>query len=112
MNLVKEKQGGLVPPGLKSWPFKLIKHFADTTCIDSDDIAEIIFQKVDFEKKNEQTTKSMQNYPVGKALDEVTWKNADLEWSCLQSSVGHVCLDVPSSVKQRNARGLQRQVGL
>ena len=28
MNLVKEKQGGLVPPGLKRWPFK---HFADTT---------------------------------------------------------------------------------
>ena len=25
------KQGGLVPPGLKRWPFKLIKHFADTT---------------------------------------------------------------------------------
>ena len=54
----------------------------------------------------------MQNYPVGKALDEVTCKNADLEWSCLQPSVGHVCLDAPSSVKQRNARGLQRQVGL
>ena len=33
MNLVKEKQGGLVPPGLKRWPFKLIKHFADTTRI-------------------------------------------------------------------------------
>ena len=31
MNLVKEKQGGLVPPGLKRWPFKLIKHFTDTT---------------------------------------------------------------------------------
>ena len=30
MNLVKEKQGGLVPPGLKRWPFKLIKHFAGT----------------------------------------------------------------------------------
>ena len=30
MNLVKEKQRGLVPPGLKRWPFKLIKHFADT----------------------------------------------------------------------------------
>ena len=30
MNLVKEKQGGLVPPGLKRWPSKLIKHFADT----------------------------------------------------------------------------------
>ena len=24
MNLVKEKQGGLVPPGLKRWPFKLV----------------------------------------------------------------------------------------
>ena len=33
MNLVKEKQGGLVPPGLKRWPFKLIKHFAGTTCV-------------------------------------------------------------------------------
>ena len=31
MNLVKEKQGGLVPTGLKRWPFKLIKHFADAT---------------------------------------------------------------------------------
>ena len=31
MNLMKEKQGGLVPPGLKRWPFKLIKHFVDTT---------------------------------------------------------------------------------
>ena len=30
-NLVKEKQGGLVPPGLKRWPFKVLKHFADTT---------------------------------------------------------------------------------
>ena len=33
MNLVKEKQGGLVPPGLKRWPFKFIKHFTDTTCV-------------------------------------------------------------------------------
>ena len=31
MNLVKEKQGGLVPSGLKRLPFKLIKHFSDTT---------------------------------------------------------------------------------
>ena len=31
MNLVKEKQGGLVPTGLKRWPFKFIKHFADAT---------------------------------------------------------------------------------
>ena len=31
VNLVKEKQGGLVPPGLKRWPFKLIKHYADTS---------------------------------------------------------------------------------
>ena len=29
--IVKDKQGGLVPLGLKRWPFKLIKHFADTT---------------------------------------------------------------------------------
>ena len=33
MNLVKEKQEGLVPLGLKRRPFKLIKHFADTTCV-------------------------------------------------------------------------------
>ena len=31
MNLMKEKQGGLVPPGLKRGPFKLIQHFANTT---------------------------------------------------------------------------------
>ena len=31
MNLVKETHGGFVPLGLKRWPFKLIKHFADTT---------------------------------------------------------------------------------
>ena len=31
MSLVKEKQGGLVLPGLKRWPFKLTKHFATTT---------------------------------------------------------------------------------
>ena len=28
---MKEKQGGLIPIGLKRWPFKLIKHFANTT---------------------------------------------------------------------------------
>ena len=31
MNLVKEKQGGLVPTGLKRWPIKLIKNFVDAT---------------------------------------------------------------------------------
>ena len=31
MNLVKEKQGELVPPGLKRLSFKLITHFADAT---------------------------------------------------------------------------------
>ena len=31
MNLVKERQGGLVSLGLKRWPFKFIKHFAYTT---------------------------------------------------------------------------------
>ena len=31
MNLVKEKQGGLVPPGLKRRPFQLVQHFAHTT---------------------------------------------------------------------------------
>ena len=31
INLVKEKQGGLIPPGLKRWPFQLFQHFADTT---------------------------------------------------------------------------------
>ena len=33
LNLVKEKQGGLVPTGLKRWPLKLFKHFADATCV-------------------------------------------------------------------------------
>ena len=33
MNLMKEKQGGLIPTGLKRWPFKLIEHFADTTYV-------------------------------------------------------------------------------
>ena len=36
MNLVKEKQGGLVPTGLKRWPFKLIKHFADATGVSNE----------------------------------------------------------------------------
>ena len=31
MNLMKEKQEGIIPMGLKGWPFKLIEHFADTT---------------------------------------------------------------------------------
>ena len=31
MDLVNEKQGGLVPTGLKRWPIKLIEHFADAT---------------------------------------------------------------------------------
>ena len=33
MYLMKEKQGGLIPTGLKRWPLKLIKHLADTTCV-------------------------------------------------------------------------------
>ena len=33
MNFMKEKQGGPIPSGLKRWPLKLIKHFADTTCV-------------------------------------------------------------------------------
>ena len=31
MYLMKEKQGGPIPTGLKRWPLKLIKHLADTT---------------------------------------------------------------------------------
>ena len=31
--IMKEKQGGLIPTGLKRWPLKLIKHLADTTCV-------------------------------------------------------------------------------
>ena len=31
MNILKDKQGELIPTGLKRWPFKLIKHFVDTT---------------------------------------------------------------------------------
>ena len=33
MYLMKEKQGGPIPKGLKKWPLKLIKHLADTTCV-------------------------------------------------------------------------------
>ena len=33
MYFIKEKQGGLIPTGLKSWPLKLVKHLADTTCV-------------------------------------------------------------------------------
>ena len=33
MYLMKEKQGGPIPIGLKKWPLKLVKHLADTTCI-------------------------------------------------------------------------------
>ena len=33
MYLMKEKQGGPIPMGLKRWPLKLIKHPADTTCV-------------------------------------------------------------------------------
>ena len=31
MKPAKEKQGGLIPKGLKRWQFKIIEHFADTT---------------------------------------------------------------------------------
>ena len=34
MYLVKEKQGGPIPRGLKRWPLKLFKHLADTTMHD------------------------------------------------------------------------------
>ena len=33
MYLMKEKQGGPISTGLKRWPFKFIKHLADTTCV-------------------------------------------------------------------------------
>ena len=33
MNLVEEKQRGLIPPGLQSWPLKLIEHFSNTTSV-------------------------------------------------------------------------------
>ena len=33
MYLMKEKQGGPIPMGLKRWPLKLIKHLANTTCV-------------------------------------------------------------------------------
>ena len=33
MNLVEEKQGGLIPRGLKSWPLQLIEHFSNTTSV-------------------------------------------------------------------------------
>ena len=33
MNLVEEKQRGLIPPGLQSRPLQLIEHFSNTTSI-------------------------------------------------------------------------------
>ena len=33
MNLVEEKQRGLIPPGLKSWPLQLTEHFSNTTSV-------------------------------------------------------------------------------
>ena len=33
MNLVEEKQTGLIPPGLQSWPLQLIEHFSNTTSV-------------------------------------------------------------------------------
>ena len=35
MNLVKEKQRGLIPPGHQSWPLQLIQHPANTTSVAS-----------------------------------------------------------------------------
>ena len=33
MNLVEEKQRGLIPPGLQSWPLQHIEHLANTTSV-------------------------------------------------------------------------------
>ena len=33
MNLVEEKQGGLISLGLQSWPLQLIEHLANTTTV-------------------------------------------------------------------------------
>ena len=33
MNLMEEKQRGLIPPGLQSRPLQLIEHFANTTSV-------------------------------------------------------------------------------
>ena len=33
MNLVEEKQRGLILPGLQSWPLQLIEHFSNTTSV-------------------------------------------------------------------------------
>ena len=33
MNLVEEKQRGLIPLGLQSWPLQLIEHLASTTSV-------------------------------------------------------------------------------
>ena len=33
MYLMKEKQEGPIPMGLKRWPLKLVKHLANTTCV-------------------------------------------------------------------------------
>ena len=33
MNLVKEKQRGLIPPGFQSWPLHFIEHLTNTTSV-------------------------------------------------------------------------------
>ena len=33
MNLMEEKQRGLIPPGLQSWPLQLIEHLANSTSV-------------------------------------------------------------------------------
>ena len=33
MNLVEEKQRGLIPPGLQSWPLQLIEHLTNTISV-------------------------------------------------------------------------------
>ena len=33
MNIVAEKQRVLIPPGLQSWPLKLIEHLANATSV-------------------------------------------------------------------------------
>ena len=33
MNLAEERQRGLIPPGLQSWPLQLIEHLTNTTSV-------------------------------------------------------------------------------
>ena len=68
MYLMKEKQGGPIPRGLKRWPLKLFKHLADTTMHDilrnNDNGLQMDMVKLNFEK-------AIDTVPQGKLLHKL-----------------------------------------